>query len=579
MLSCLSLLIIAIAHHCGNNIVDASRRPVIVSSLHVIRNVETAVWLANKGSNSYNNCFWEDLSGSATLAKAATQCEQLPRKSSSLYFQPPVTLSCEQHTSNANRRQKSTLVLSSFQKFRIKYLLVFVAVMLADGLQGTHLYALYDGYGLNVQNLYAAGFAAGALTAPFLGALVDKFGRRNSALVYCFLEMIINALEQYNFLPGIIVSRLIGGITTNLLFTVFESWLITEHRNRGFPNSKLEILLRDTVVSSNLSAIGSGFLAHILASIFGRTGPFKGTVVVTGIALLLIATQWGENYGRVKEEETVWGILSEATRVILSDSKIFRLGFIQALTEGALQTFVFLWAPFLMQQSSFSSKMTSVVLGLDNEGFPAYGLIFGSFMFFGALGSLTEPVARKLVARLTSPSSNSSVVTFQRSPDQFQLMDDDPTTPFTVEMLSALCFLLCAALLLVPQILSFVESSQKTFITSLVAFFAYEYIVGIYLPCEGIMRSIYMPTHSICSLMTILRVIVNLTVAVGVVLTNYISLTTAFTLCAIALFIACFLQLTLVTTQEWEHLWQTYSKPLRALSLDSECFETKNTDS
>lgn len=167
--------------------------------------------------------------------------------------------------------------------------------------------------------------------------------------------------------------------------------------------------------------------------------------------------------------------------------------------------------------------MTSVVLGLDNEGSPAYGLIFGSFMFFGALGSLTEPVARKLVARLTLPSSNSSVGASQRSSDHFQLIDDDPTTPFTVEMLSALCFLLCAAFLLVPQIVSFVETSQKTFITSLVAFFAYEYIVGIYLPCEGIMRSIYMPTHSICSLMTMLRVVVNLTVAVGVVLTNYIS--------------------------------------------------------
>ena len=138
MLSCLSLLIIAFAHHCGNKNVDASR-PLIVSSLNAIRNVETAVWLAKKGSNSYNDCFWEDLSGSATLAKTTVQCEQqLPKKSTSLYFQPQVTLSCDQHTSNANR-QKSTWVLSSFQKFRIKYLLVFVAVMLADGLQGEHV--------------------------------------------------------------------------------------------------------------------------------------------------------------------------------------------------------------------------------------------------------------------------------------------------------------------------------------------------------------------------------------------------------------------------------------------------------
>jgi hypothetical protein len=220
----------------------------------------------------------------------------------------------------------------------------------------------------------------------------------------------------------------------------------------------------------------------------------------------------------------------EATKVILSDSKIFRLGLIQALTEGALQTFVFLWAPFLIKQSSFSSqyrgaKITSTALGLDKEGLPAFGLIFGSFMLFGALGSLTEPIARKLVAKITSPSSTSSVNILLKSPHHFHSMggEDDSTMPFTVEMLSALCFLLCAAFLLVPQMVSLTEPSHTTFTVSLLGFFAYEYIVGIYLPCEGIMRSIYMPSHSICSLMTILRVIVNLAVALGVALTNYIS--------------------------------------------------------
>ncbi len=176
-------------------------------------------------------------------------------------------------------------------------------------LQGTHLYALYHGYGFNVPNLYATGFIIGAVTSPFIGPLVDKFGRRKSAMIYCFLEMIINALEQYNFLPGIIVSRLIGGVTTNLLFTVFESWLITEHRRRGFPESQLAILLRDSVVSSNLSAIGSGFLAHILADMFGPAGPFKGTVVCSGIALILVGTQWEENYGNSDDTQSLWNIL------------------------------------------------------------------------------------------------------------------------------------------------------------------------------------------------------------------------------------------------------------------------------
>ena len=74
--------------------------------------------------------------------------------------------------------------------------------------------------------MYATGFIAGALTSPFIGPMVDKFGRRNSAMVYCALEVIINMMEQYNCLIGLIVSRIIGGMTTNLLFTVFESWVL-----------------------------------------------------------------------------------------------------------------------------------------------------------------------------------------------------------------------------------------------------------------------------------------------------------------------------------------------------------------
>ncbi len=190
---------------------------------------------------------------------------------------------------------------------------LFSQISVVDSHQkGTHLYALYHGYGLNVPNLYALGFVVGAVTSPFIGPLVDKYGRRKSAVIYCFLEMIINALEQYNFLPGIIASRLIGGVTTNLLFTVFESWLITEHRSRGFPESQLALLLRDSVVSSNLSAIGSGFLAHFLADSFGPAGPFKGTVVCSGIALILVATQWEENYGScVTNTQSLWNILCE----------------------------------------------------------------------------------------------------------------------------------------------------------------------------------------------------------------------------------------------------------------------------
>ena len=142
--------------------------------------------------------------------------------------------------------------------------------------------------------------------------MVDKFGRKTSAVTYCILEIIINALEQYRNVIGLVVARTVGGITTNLLFTVFESWVVTEHRKRGFPEEKLEIILRDSVVLSNIAAIVSGFAAHILADIFGLTGPFKGAVASTFVALILVWSRWEENYGSSEAgQQSVRFILSE----------------------------------------------------------------------------------------------------------------------------------------------------------------------------------------------------------------------------------------------------------------------------
>ena len=40
----------------------------------------------------------------------------------------------------------------------------------------------------------------------------------------------INMLEQYNLLTRLIIIRVVDGIAANLLLTVFESLLVTEHR-------------------------------------------------------------------------------------------------------------------------------------------------------------------------------------------------------------------------------------------------------------------------------------------------------------------------------------------------------------
>lgn len=114
------------------------------------------------------------------------------------------------------------------------------------------MYTLYLSYNVNISALFLTGFLSGAFFAPFLGSAVDKFGRKNSCIVYCALEIIINVLEHSTDFRILLLGRVLGGISTNLLFSAFESWMTTEHRKKGFPEEWLSRVY--SVVSTAMCA-------------------------------------------------------------------------------------------------------------------------------------------------------------------------------------------------------------------------------------------------------------------------------------------------------------------------------------
>jgi Sugar-tranasporters, 12 TM len=126
-----------------------------------------------------------------------------------------------------------------FDAFRRQYMIVYLVIMLADWMQGTHMYTLYLSYNVNISALFLTGFLSGAIFAPFLGSAVDKFGRKRSCIAYCVLEIIINTLEHSQNFSILLFGRVLGGVSTNLLFSAFESWMTTEHRKKGFPEEWL----------------------------------------------------------------------------------------------------------------------------------------------------------------------------------------------------------------------------------------------------------------------------------------------------------------------------------------------------
>jgi MFS family permease len=122
-----------------------------------------------------------------------------------------------------------TAQAARFASFQRSYLTVYVIVMLADWMQGTHMYTLYKEYaqqeGSNVQigTLFFTGFMAAGVLGTFTGPLVDRYGRKRACLVYAALEVVINLLEHVNSFPLLLLGRVLGGISTSLLFSAFEA--------------------------------------------------------------------------------------------------------------------------------------------------------------------------------------------------------------------------------------------------------------------------------------------------------------------------------------------------------------------
>ena len=194
------------------------------------------------------------------------------------------------------------------------------------------------------------------------------------------------------------------------------------------------------------------------------------------------------------------------------------------------------------------------MLGLDKDGQPEYGLIFGAFMACGVLGGFAEPTVRKAITRFTKTDEKTEV----ESSHDASIIGEEDLKPVAVDFLCTMCYLTSALLFLIPCMLQ--NDSPYSFSICFASFLAYELMVGLYMPCEGVIRSIYMPNESICSLMTMLRVIVNVAVALGVISTNYIPFARAFLALSVMMVVAAILQISLVPKKELTRLFISFGK-------------------
>ncbi|CAD7962974.1 unnamed protein product [Amoebophrya sp. A25] len=204
------------------------------------------------------------------------------------------------------------------RRFKMHYLAAYLLAMLGDWLQGPYVYALYAAYGFSHEDnsrLFIFGFGSSMLFGTFIGGYADKYGRKKFAILYCAVYACSCMTKHFNSFFMLSIGRILAGIATSLLYSVFESWVVCEHGNREFPDSVLGDIFSLSIFGNSCVAIGAGFVAQWVSDLYpftklsetiyiGQyTNPFDFAAFILAGCGLLIHTFWTENVGGTAIEE------------------------------------------------------------------------------------------------------------------------------------------------------------------------------------------------------------------------------------------------------------------------------------
>jgi len=366
----------------------------------------------------------------------------------------------------------------AFRKFQNNFILVFLVMMGADWMQGPYVYELYSSYGFDkatIGYLFVAGFGSSGVCGPIIGALADTLGRKRMCIIFGVSYILSCVTKHYTDLPILYVGRVLGGISTSILFSSFEAWMVTHHNQCKYPGS----LLGDTFAWAwgwnGMVAVGAGVITGYAASYRGPVAAFDCSMVMLTIGTLIVAFTWEENYGQVNLN--VSQTLSASISAMRNDPKIMILGCIQSLFEGAMYLFVFMWTP----------AVDSIAPREINHGW-----MFANFMLSCMIG--TEIFSRV-----------SKTVTVEKC---------------------LIIVLSCASATM------FLSAQFASYHLRVGMFCLFELCVGAYWPAIGMQRSKYIPDQIKSTVMNMFRVPLNLIVILSLLNIGSLSVSTTFTMCS-----------------------------------------------
>lgn len=143
--------------------------------------------------------------------------------------------------------------------------------------------------------LFAAGFLCAGVSGTFIGVLTDRFGRKRACQAYCVAYVLSNLTMLSGNIWILMFGRAMGGVSTTILFTAFETWMVSEFHRQDLTHTSCSLSsLYGTMSAVNgFIAVGSGVIAQTLVAMFAsEKAPFMASIVCLIVACYFISTLW-----------------------------------------------------------------------------------------------------------------------------------------------------------------------------------------------------------------------------------------------------------------------------------------------
>ncbi|KAJ5046953.1 hypothetical protein NUH16_011116 [Penicillium rubens] len=385
-----------------------------------------------------------------------------------------------------------------FMVLRSQFLIVYIFATAADWLQGSFMYSLYKNTHqvpeATIAALFAAGFLCAGVSGTFIGVLTDRFGRKRACQAYCVAYVLSNLTMLSGNIWILMFGRAMGGVSTTILFTAFETWMVSEFHRQDLTHTSCSLSsLYGTMSAVNgFIAVGSGVIAQTLVAMFAsEKAPFMASIVCLIVACYFISTLWVENHGSrtdysIKEATTalragaseISGMSPHVSKKPINDHvlapDLLSIGYATCLLEGSMYVMVYSWPEALSTARPWGSANVD----------PPFGIIFACFMSALTLGSMFFDYSTR--------DGNSRQV----STSFVQL----------ALSLSALCFVVVVA------------SRQQ--LVRFLAFCVFEFCVGLYFPSIAYLRGHFVKDAHRATTYGLIRVPLNAFVFVSLISTH-----------------------------------------------------------